>query len=258
MNCRKTPLTIVCKQRAGVIRPFAWDVIMFDYHSKDWKRKREFILKRDGYQCQLAKQEGPRVEADTVHHIFPVKEYPEYAMCSWNLISLSRANHNLMHDRDTDELTGEGMALLRVTARKQGIDLMDEGVTLLIGKPGTGKTTWAKEHMTGGTLVYDLDYIAAAFRLEAVRTEHKQARWMANDLLRGFVLKATSYGSNVIIIRTAPSPDELDAIQPDRIILFTKVRARHSANIPDFDIKLARIQIWAEDNSVPLKIVPPV
>ena len=129
---------------------------------------------------------------------------------------------------------------------------------VFVGKPGTGKTTWAKEHMTGGTLVYDLDYIAAAFRLEAITTTHKQARWMANDLLRGFVLKASSYGSNVIVIRTAPSPDELEAIQPDRIIILTKVRGKQKVDIPDFDIKLARIQIWAEDNNVPVKMTPPV
>ena len=231
---------------------------MFDYHSDDWKRKRNFILKRDGYQCQLSKREGLRVEADTVHHIFPVKEYPEYAMCTWNLISLSRSAHNILHDRDTNELTDEGMALMRMTARMQGIDLMDEGVTLLIGKPGTGKTTWAREHMTGSTLVYDLDYIAAAFRLEAETTSNKQARWMANDLLQGFVLKATSYASHVIVIRTAPSLKDLEAIQPDRIIFLTKVKQKREIVIPDFDIKTARIEMWAEDNNVPLKKVPPI
>jgi len=231
---------------------------MFDYHSKEWKRKRNFILKRDGYQCQLSRREGLKVEADTVHHIFPVRDYPEYAMCSWNLISLSRAAHNMLHDRDTDELTDEGIALMRMTAMKEGIDLMDEGVTLVIGKPGTGKTTWARTHMTGSTLVYDLDYIAAAFRLEMGETSHKQARWMANDLLQGFALKATSYAAHVIVIRTAPSVNDLEAIQPDRIIYLTKVYRKDPVEIPDFDIKMARIQMWAENNNVPLTVSPPV
>lgn len=231
---------------------------MFDYHSKDWKRKREFVLKRDGYQCQLSKAEGLRVEADTLHHIFPVKDYPQYAMATWNLISLSRARHNMLHDRDTDELTEEGVALMRMTARKHGIDLMDEGVTLVMGKPGTGKTTWARQHMTGSTLVYDLDYIAAAFRLEAGETTHKQARWMANDLLQGFALKAPSYASHVIIIRTAPTVKELEAIQPDRIVFLDKVKKKRDINIPNFDMKLAAIQMWASDNNVPIKISPPL
>ena len=42
---------------------------MFDYHSKEWKRKRNFILKRDGYQCQLSRREGLKVEADTVESL---------------------------------------------------------------------------------------------------------------------------------------------------------------------------------------------
>ena len=231
---------------------------MFDYNSKEWQRKRNMILKRDGYACQLSKREGIRAEADTVHHIFPVREYPQYALCTWNLISLSRAMHNTLHDRDTDELTEEGMALLRETALRQGIDLMDEGVTLVIGKPGTGKTTWAKKHMTVSTLVYDLDYIAAAFRLEAGTTNNKQARWMANDLLQGFVIKASTYASHVIIIRTAPSVKELDAIQPERIIFLTKEHRKSEINIPDFDMKLAKIKLWASDNNVPIKTSPPV
>ena len=231
---------------------------MFDYHSKEWKRKRNFVLKRDGYQCQLSKREGLRVEADTVHHIFPVRDYPQYALATWNLISLSKAAHNVLHDRDTDELTDEGIALMRTTAMKQGIDLMDEGVTLVIGKPGTGKTTWAREHMTGSTLVYDLDHIAAAFRLTTETTDNKQARWMANDLLQGFVLKATSYASNVIVIRTAPTVQDLEAIQPDRIVFITKVYKSRPYDIADFDIKIARIRMWAEDNNVPLKVSPPV
>lgn len=230
---------------------------MFDYHSKEWKRKREFILKRDGYQCQLSKRDGLIEEADTVHHIFPVRDYPEYAFCSWNLISLSRARHNMLHERDTDNLTSEGAELMRMTARGQGIDLMDEGVTLVIGKPGTGKTTWARQHMTGGTLVYDLDYIAAAFRLELKETGHKQARWMANDLLQGFVIKASQYASHVIVIRTAPSVKELELIQPDRIIFLTKIRTDRHINMPDFEMKIKRIEIWAADRNVKMKKLPP-
>ena len=28
-------------------------------------------------------------EANTVHHIYPADEYPQYAWCDWNLISVS-------------------------------------------------------------------------------------------------------------------------------------------------------------------------
>ena len=65
------------------------------------------------------------IEANTVHHIFPVSKYPEYQWCEWNLISLSREAHNRMHIRETDELTEDGLRLMRRTARKENITIND-------------------------------------------------------------------------------------------------------------------------------------
>lgn len=84
-----------------------------DYTSKRWIKLREKILKRDNYQCQYAKRYGRIIQANTVHHIYPVEMYPQYQWCEWNLISLSAEAHNKMHDRDTHELTEEGMRLQR-------------------------------------------------------------------------------------------------------------------------------------------------
>ncbi len=81
---------------------------MFDYHSARWKKKRAYVLKRDGYLCRYSKRYGKNVEATRVHHIYPAKDYPEYAWEDWNLISLSAAAHELMHDRETGELTRHG------------------------------------------------------------------------------------------------------------------------------------------------------
>lgn len=78
---------------------------MFAYESIKWKKKRKKILKRDGYKCQESKRFGKDVEATVVHHIYPVEDYPEYAWCDWNLVSLSLTKHNAMHDRKTNELT---------------------------------------------------------------------------------------------------------------------------------------------------------
>ena len=79
------------------------------YQSKGWTRKRARILRRDHYQCQEAKRYGEYREAVTVHHIFPLSEYPELALESWNLISLSNEYHNRMHDRNTGKITSEGL-----------------------------------------------------------------------------------------------------------------------------------------------------
>ena len=92
------------------------------YKSKRWKRTRAAILARDGYQCQESKRYGKAVPANTVHHIFPISDYPQYRWELWNLISLSNDKHNEMHDRNTGELTEEGKKLQERTARKYEIE----------------------------------------------------------------------------------------------------------------------------------------
>lgn len=82
-----------------------------DYTSRRWLKLRERILKRDNYICQYHKRYGRLVQANTVHHIYPAELFPEYEWCEWNLISLSKDAHNMMHDRDSHELTEEGKRL---------------------------------------------------------------------------------------------------------------------------------------------------
>ena len=97
------------------------------YQSARWKHLREAILRRDGYRCQIAKRTKLiPVEATIVHHIFPREIFPEYQWEPWNLISLSMAEHNRMHDRNTDELTEAGQELLRRTARANGIEIPEK------------------------------------------------------------------------------------------------------------------------------------
>ncbi len=87
----------------------------FDYHCDRWRKKRKIILKRDKYLCRHFKRYGKRIDAKTVHHIYPAKDYPQYAWCDWNLISLSFKAHELMHIRETGELSELGKALMRRT-----------------------------------------------------------------------------------------------------------------------------------------------
>ena len=92
-----------------------------DYQSRKWDRVRARILRRDKYICQVSKRYGKIIEANLVHHIFPVDDYPEYQWEEWNMISVSKAVHNRLHDRTTNKLTKEGVALLERTAEKRGI-----------------------------------------------------------------------------------------------------------------------------------------
>lgn len=92
----------------------------FDYYGFKWKNKRKKILRLDGYKCRVAAMYGRTEEANTVHHIYPADEYPEYAWCDWNLISVSLASHNKLENRQTGELTKLGIDLQRRTV--PGVD----------------------------------------------------------------------------------------------------------------------------------------
>ena len=91
-----------------------------------WEKTRASILRRDCYIDQVAKRYGKRIEAQQVHHIFPREYFPEYIWQPWNLISVSTATHNKLHDRDGHKLTAAGWELLTRTARKQGINVSED------------------------------------------------------------------------------------------------------------------------------------
>ena len=94
-----------------------------ELNSRRWERLRGYVLARDNYLDQVLRRYGKNVGADTVHHIFPREYFPEYAFEDWNLISVSRATHNALHDRETHKLTVKGWDLLTRTARKNGIEI---------------------------------------------------------------------------------------------------------------------------------------
>jgi len=93
------------------------------YKSKRWKRMRVAVLSRDGYQCQVSKRYGKNVPANTVHHIFPADDYPQYRLESWNLISVCTTVHDELHDRTTRSLTDKGRELMERVARQRGMEV---------------------------------------------------------------------------------------------------------------------------------------
>ena len=80
-----------------------------DYRARRWKRKRNFILKRDRFRCRECARYGLAVDATIVHHAWPVEDFPELAWEDWNLVSLCSGCHNAMHDRETGALTDLGL-----------------------------------------------------------------------------------------------------------------------------------------------------
>ena len=191
-------------------------MIMQFEHTKRWQDLRKAVLARDKYMDQMELRSGKKVNAQTVHHIFPADQYPEYKWCAWNLISLTRENHELMHNRMTGELTAAGKKLQQELAEQRGIKT--SRLVLVIGYAGAGKTTYVRQHLGSG-LAYDLDYIAAAFRLRKPKEEvHDPARRMANSMVKAFAVNARRYTGTVYMIRTVPRLDELEAFEPDTIV----------------------------------------
>ena len=121
--------------------------IMDIYNTTKWEAKRQSILRRDAYQDQIKKRYGKLIQANIVHHVFPVNEFPEYAWQDWNLISVSLATHNELHDRNTDELTEEGIELLRRIARREGIPVPDKYMHTIKRRPSHGRRVayWTAE-----------------------------------------------------------------------------------------------------------------
>ena len=141
----------------------------------------------------------------------------------------------MMHERTTGALTVEGKKLQERAKRPT------ERI-LVCGLPGTGKTTYVKDHLGGG-LAFDLDYLVGAFRLsEPKENPTEAARRLANDLLQGFANKATEYAPKIYIIRTAPDISELETIKPTKVVMLTKVYDDRGIHIGDKKNKIERVR----------------
>lgn len=96
------------------------------HHSRAWRKVREAALRRDNYQCQMSKRYGRSVQGNTVHHILPVEQYPQYALKIWNLITVTPEWHNRLHGlKNREELSDEGQRLMRKVAKEQNIDISE-------------------------------------------------------------------------------------------------------------------------------------
>lgn len=80
-----------------------------NYNRKKWKLKRNYILSRDDFECQESRRYGKTIKANTVHHIYPVEDYPGLMWEDWNLLSVTERVHNTFHDRNTNAITDKGL-----------------------------------------------------------------------------------------------------------------------------------------------------
>ena len=231
--------------------------------SEQWTRKARAILRRDNYMDQwILKTTGRMVPAELVHHCLPREDFPQYALEDWNLIALSRKTHNKIIHTIKGKLTNEGRKLMYETAFKNDIKLNEK--ILVIGKPGSGKTTWTRDQLGLDAIAYDLDAIAAAFRLTESHAEnHKGARKMAGALMQAFAQRAQTFAPRIFIIRSAPTPEEIAQVKPDRLVICTgqyDIRGRRDFESFDDSAMEKRIEDarkFAELNRIPVEMIPP-
>ena len=131
-------------------------------------------------------------------------------------------------------------------------------LTLVVGRPGTGKSQYVREHLSCG-IAYDLDAIAAALRLAAPHEEdHEPSRGVANAPLPPFLEQARRFVGEVFVVRTAPTLDELQRIMPDRIVVCTRqyVEPAYSFDLLAYATRICDVMTYAEEHGIELLLVP--
>lgn len=129
-------------------------------------------------------------------------------------------------------------------------------ITLIIGFPGTGKTTYAKENCKG-CLIYDLDYLKTALTYSDVHSaDDEDARKVANSFLMPFVIMGQQRNRDLCIIRMAPKLEELTAIKPDKLIVMlteydiSKREDFHEVDREMYEARITACIKWCDKNGV--------
>lgn len=137
---------------------------------------------------------------------------------------------------------------------------------LIIGLPGTGKTTWVKNNLEQNDLCFDLDWLAAAMVLGE---EHERKNWIAKRVVNNFLfplvsemeIETNKVGGNVFIIRCAPDWNELDDLNPDYVLFFVKEydigrrKFVDKTGLPEARIRVRAAMDWCKGKRVPYKII---
>lgn len=132
-------------------------------------------------------------------------------------------------------------------------------IVLVCGLSGSGKTTLARE-LIGDGIAYDLDAIAGAFRLREPHEEyHAVARRMANDMLRAFCEYTRQEDIDCIVIRTAPTIEELKDIDPDKVMVTTgNYVQREMDDREGASKRIENVITYAHNCEIPVEIIPPM
>lgn len=160
------------------------------YNSTQWLRLRPVILERDGYRCKIG---GPRCvgTADQVDHIVPLIQ------------------GGAPYDPDNLRAACKACNVARANARDDNWRFSKTKITLVMGAPGSGKTTYVKERAAPGDLIVDYDTLASAVGATSSSDElHDVVSAARNALLRK-VRRGEVGAPRVWLVSSNPEADSL-------------------------------------------------
>lgn len=136
------------------------------YDSKEWRKTREAYLSNVNYICEDCG--GAACIVHHIRHISPANVNDPEITLNWdNLKAVCEKCHTEEHAQDQKAFKGEAARLNGIAFDEEGNAIASPNVFLVCGSPGSGKTTYVKEHKGPRDLVMDLDYICAALMCEA-------------------------------------------------------------------------------------------
>jgi hypothetical protein len=170
--------------------------------TRRWRKLRESVLNRDGHLCQVPVAGGRRCGAHATHvdHITPLAN----GGAKWDPTNCRAACQPCNLSRGASTVAGPTIP-----------------VTVVIGPPAAGKTSWALLYAMSGDVVIDLDRIAAALRpVDAVgHTYPQHVRHVAigarQAALRRAVALPASSGARAWVIHAIPTAAQLKAYVGD-------------------------------------------
>lgn len=140
------------------------------YKSPEWIKQRNYMMNKQDHLCQECLSKGEYTPAEEVHHQIFLRPSnindPMIALDENNLVCLCRNCHMEIHRRSAERAkqsnhryTSNGYFFNSIG------EIEEQKVYIVHGSPGSGKSTYVREHMKRGDLVVDLDLIKQAISM---------------------------------------------------------------------------------------------
>lgn len=142
------------------------------YRTKEWLKCRDYVFKRDNGLCVCCLEKGIEKIGEEVHHIIWLRpsniDNPSVSTNPDNCITLCKDCHISIHKKST---TKSRLSNRKTSSVTNGVFFDEQGniqqqkIYIVCGAPGSGKTTYVRQHFSKGDMIVDLDYIKQAITM---------------------------------------------------------------------------------------------